>query len=60
MHDEILTLKDLINRLEYIRTRTMSGKDEEDDHIDADKALLEFIGDPEVTEAFHSIRKWYS
>lgn len=29
-------------------------------HIEADKALLEFIDDEEITEAFRSWRKWYA
>lgn len=33
--------------------------DTEASHVDADMALLEFIGDPEVTAAFNAIDKWY-
>ena len=29
-------------------------------HVKADLALLAFIGDEEVTKAFHSIHKWYA
>lgn len=36
------------------------GKYEESDHIAADNALLNFINDAEITEAFLSIKKWYS
>jgi hypothetical protein len=34
--------------------------DEETGHIEADKALLEYIGDVEVSAAFRSFRKWYA
>ena len=57
---EILTLQDLIDRLDVIRLRRESGKDEEDNHIDADNALLEFIDDKRVNKAFKDIKKWYS
>lgn len=29
-------------------------------HIDADKALLKFIGNDKVSKAFNSIQKWYA
>ena len=34
--------------------------DEEIAHVKADEALLEFINDPEITEAFDAIEKWYA
>lgn len=34
--------------------------DLEQAHIDADDALLEYINDPEITQAFNSCEKWYS
>lgn len=33
--------------------------DRETDHKRADSALLMYIDDPEVTEAYRSIKKWY-
>lgn len=33
--------------------------DEEIAHQDADDALLAYINDAEITEAFKAIRKWY-
>jgi hypothetical protein len=33
--------------------------DPEKDHKDADKALLKYINDPEITKAFNDIKKWY-
>lgn len=29
-------------------------------HGDADKALLQYIGDVEITEAWLSVEKWYA
>ena len=34
--------------------------DEEEAHILADRALLDFINDPEVTKKFLRIYKWYA
>lgn len=32
----------------------------DEDHIHADVLLLKYINDPEVTELFESIEKWYA
>lgn len=37
----------------------MSRNDEEVAHIHADKALLEYIADAEITEAFENIDRFY-
>jgi hypothetical protein len=29
-------------------------------HVEADKALLKYVNDAEITEAFQNIRKWYA
>jgi len=34
--------------------------DPEQGHIDADEALLDYIGDDEVRQAFYDIDKWYA
>ena len=34
--------------------------DPEGAHLDADRALLEYIGDPEISAAFEAIEKWYA
>jgi hypothetical protein len=34
--------------------------DPEEAHIAADRALLEFINDPQVTKLFKKIEKWYA
>jgi hypothetical protein len=53
-----LTKTDLITRLNSIRE--LHGYDPERAHSEADGALLEFINDPTVTEAFDAIKKWYA
>ena len=35
-------------------------RDAEEDHGRADDILLELLNDPEVTEAFNEIEKWYA
>lgn len=32
----------------------------ESDHPKADMALLEYINDPEITEAFKKVERWYA
>lgn len=34
--------------------------DLESAHLEADRALLNYIGDTEITEAFDAIGKWYA
>lgn len=34
--------------------------DAEISHEDADEALLKYINDPEITEAFMAMTRWYS
>lgn len=34
--------------------------DRERPHVNADKALLAYINDDEITEAFENIEKWYA
>lgn len=34
--------------------------DQEVAHSRADDALLEYIGDPEITAAFNAFEKWYA
>lgn len=35
-------------------------EDEEVAHLWADEALLDYIGDPEITEAFRAVPKYYA
>lgn len=52
-----MTIEELKEKLKEIKK---TGGDCEDDHACADKLLLEFIGDVEVTELFNAIEKWYA
>ena len=53
-----MTIDELIEKLKAIRQA--GDWDRESNHIEADKALLEYINDPNVTAAFNVIDKWYS
>jgi len=47
----LVTLKEVYNNGVY---------DEEAAHIQADYALIEFINDNEIREAYNKIGKWYA
>jgi hypothetical protein len=47
----------LINRL---RECSRWERDPESAHADADKALLDYIGDEEVSAEYGKVEKWYS
>lgn len=49
-----------MNKEELIRILRTDSEDKEDDHIKSDEALLEYINDEKITEAFNSVDKWYS
>ncbi len=34
--------------------------DTESAHYEADQALLQYINDPEIVEAYRAVEKWYS
>ena len=53
--------KNKIDKVELIATlkNCCDGYDPEDAHIEADAALINYIGDYEVEHLFNSIRKWY-
>jgi hypothetical protein len=61
-----MTRKQLIERLQKLAGSTegwqenMGGESPEGAHVKADRILLEYIGDEEVTKAFDSIDKWYA
>jgi hypothetical protein len=42
------------------KLKTDPNLDIEDVHVEADRLLVEFIDDPEVTKAFEDIDKWYA
>ncbi len=47
--------------LAYLRALQVDSEyDEEFAHKNADEALLAFINDPEISEAFALIRRWYA
>jgi len=45
--------------LERLRACAKNG-DTEIAHSDADDALIEYINDPEITEAYEAVSKWYA
>lgn len=49
--DELLTL---------LRTLAEAGDNPQDDHLEADHALLCYINDPEITQAFTNLFRWYA
>lgn len=51
-----VTKQELIEKLRELK----KDADLEMAHVDADDYLLEYINDPQVTEAFHAINKWYA
>lgn len=44
-----------VRRLQYLR----NTKDPEAAHVEADRILLDIISDPDVSDAFQLIPKWY-
>lgn len=54
----MMTIKELIARLQAIEENL--GNDEEVAHLEADSALLEYINDSDVTNAYDQIGKWYA
>lgn len=50
----------LLNTLRRLAEQPNGNTDVETAHIKADRALLDFIGDDEIDEAFDAIRKWYA
>lgn len=52
-----MTVEELLDKLKQI---PQGDGNEEELHIEADKALLEYINDERVTAAFRAIPKWYS
>ena len=53
-----MTIDELIAELKRIKAE--SEGDHEEDHYAADGALLTFINEPRVDEAFDDIEKWYA
>jgi hypothetical protein len=60
-----MTKDELLKRLAEIMAKFENPRlnprgDQERCHAEADGALLEFIGDPDVTIAYGEIPKWYA
>ncbi len=61
-----MTKEELIERLKAIVKRQKCLDDDgyyadcEYDHLEADKLLLKYINDEEVTHQFENIERWYS
>lgn len=60
-----MTKKELINKLKDLMKKSEGWPDShvyspDTAHIEADKLLLAYIGDEEVTKAFRAIEKWYA
>ena len=53
-----MTKEKLIGRLEQIKAKY--GGDQEAAHMYADEALLEYIDDNDISEAYEAIDKWYA
>ncbi len=51
-----MTRDELLEKLKSLET----DSPDEFSHVEADLALLDFINDPEITEAYHDIAKWYA
>lgn len=53
----------MINRdelLTRLREINLPNGDIEIQHSFADQALLDYVGDPEITAAYEAIEKWYA
>lgn len=56
-----MTKQELLDKLNEIREKQEEvGVTREEDHINADGLLLDFIDDEDVRAAFLDIRKWYA
>ena len=53
-----MTIEELKKRLVNIAAK--STGDQGGDHVQADEALLDYIGDPRVRQRFEHIDKWYA
>ena len=53
-----MTIEEAIKKLEEIKA--LDSYDFELSHIEADKILLEVIGNKGLTKAYESIERWYA
>jgi len=49
-----------LEKLKQALVKLKESDDTEEAHRCADKALLEYIDDADVTELFDSLKKWYA
>jgi len=49
-----------MNKEDLIKRLLADTGDTEGDHFDCDEALLEFINDKDITEAYFHLGKWYA
>ena len=54
-----MTKDELIAKLQMIAL-AWNGPSPEQGHVKADNAVLEYINDPEIKQAYDQVRKWYS
>lgn len=57
---EILRARKRSHLVATLRKLAGRGKDPEGSHREADWALLEYIGDDEVTAIYEHVEKWYA
>lgn len=56
-----MTIEELVEKLKVIKAGQDAGwTDKEDDHMKADGALLDFINDDRIREAYLDINRWYA
>lgn len=53
-----MTKQELLRRLRAL-SDPLTRTDIESDHSDADALLAEYIGDKDISEAYHAVEKWY-
>lgn len=59
-----MKIEELVKKLKDLEktciNETYKWYDAEKGHMEADQLLLQYINNPEVTEAFNDLEKWYS
>lgn len=53
-------MKDITLDQLVVELKKLAGGDPEEDHMAADRLLVEFIGDRQVEKAYDAIKKWYA
>jgi hypothetical protein len=53
-----MTKEELIEKLREIRAAHVGASEE--GHYEADALLVEYINDPDITEAYNAIPKWFA